>query len=203
MIAIVEYGMGNIYSVYKNLIKAGADVTVTSSVQDILKADKIILPGVGHFGKAMDTLHQLDLVDPLNKRVLEDKVPVLGICLGMQLMAEESEEGNAGGLGWIRGKIVRFKVKDTDVYKVPHMGWNDLLLKKSNLLFNTIPSDSRFYFVHSYHWVCENVEDILASTTYEYEFTSVISKLNIFGTQFHPEKSHLAGYNLLRNFLRI
>lgn len=200
MIAIIDYGMGNLGSVKRKLDRIGAESVITSDPEAIRNSDKLILPGVGHFGNAVNELKIRGLWDVLNREVLISKKPILGICLGMQLMAKSSEEGNGEGLGWFDADVVRFRVKDTLKYKVPHMGWNQVVLKKPSQLFAGVDPDQGFYFVHSYHLKCKDVTDILNETVYEYPFVSAIQKDNIYGVQYHPEKSHECGEQLLRNF---
>lgn len=201
-IAIVDYKMGNLRSVEKTCKSLGVEVLITSDPDKIASATKLILPGVGHFGEAMKQLHQLNLYTALNEAVLERKVPIMGICLGMQLMAKSSEEGNSEGLGWFDAQVVRFKINDTLRYKVPNTGWNSVTIEKDHSIFNQIEAPE-FYFVHAYHMVCNQNEDILCTTHYESDFTSAVSKNNILGFQFHPEKSHDAGKSLFRNFISI
>jgi len=201
-IIIVDYGMGNLFSVRKVVERIGFSCKISNDPNDIKSADKIILPGVGHFGKAMSNLREAHLIDELNEAVLVKKTPVLGICLGMQLMASHSEEGDASGLNWFDARIVRFKIKSTGLYKVPHMGWNTITHEKpDSFVFNKIEDDDEFYFVHSYHVATEQAGDVLTKTPYEYSFVSSIAKDNIVGFQFHPEKSHKAGEQLIKNFL--
>ncbi|HAF30097.1 MAG TPA: imidazole glycerol phosphate synthase subunit HisH [Bacteroidales bacterium] len=202
-ITIIDYGMGNLRSVQKKFIRVGDMVEITRDPKIISKADKLILPGVGHFANGIKNLKEYGLWEILNKKVLIEKTPILGICLGMQLMAKHSEEGDAEGLGWFDAEVVKFEMKDTLMYKVPHMGWNNAVLNKKSLLFQNVPDDVSFYFVHSYHIKCHAVQDILAKTEYEYSFTSAIQKDNIFGTQFHPEKSHDWGEKLFENFVKL
>ena len=201
MIAIIDYGMGNLGSVKRKLDRIGAESVVTSDPEVIMKSDKLILPGVGHFGNAVNEIKTRGLWDVLNQEVLISKKPILGICLGMQLMAKSSEEGDVEGLGWFDAEVVRFKVRDTLIYKVPHMGWNQIALKKPSPLFSEVEPKGSFYFVHSYHFKCNDESDILNETVYEYPFVSAIEKDNIYGVQYHPEKSHEAGEQLLRNFV--
>ncbi len=203
MIAIIDFGSGNLGSVKKKMDRIGVKSIITSDSIEIKKSAKIILPGVGHFVKAVQELRRRGLWDLISEQVLVEKKQILGICLGMQLMARQSEEGYADGFGWFDANVVRFKVSDPVRYKVPHMGWNTTNLVKDSPLFNKIDSESEFYFVHSYHILCNNPEDILAETVYDYHFTSAIQKGNIFGVQFHPEKSHDAGEMLLRNFVNL
>lgn len=199
-IVIADYGMGNLHSVQKKLLRLHADVSISSDPKEILAADKLILPGVGHFGKAMENLRRLQLIDTLNEAVLVKGTPILGICLGMQLMAKRSEEGNAEGLAWFDAEIVRFQVEDTLKYKIPHTGWNQVEIKKSSPLMQDIQERAEFYFVHSFHARTSDPSIVLNETQYGYSFVSALEKDNIFGVQYHPEKSHDAGEKLMRNF---
>jgi glutamine amidotransferase len=202
-IIIVNYGMGNLRSVQKKFNRIGADAIITSDVEKIKNAWKLVLPGVGHFKKGVRNLKESGIWDVLNEVVLVKKTPILGICLGMQLMAKYSEEGDVEGLGWFDANVIKFRINNTLKYKVPHMGWNTIVAKRENALISGISSEAMFYFVHSYHIKCDTEEDILASTEYEYKFTSVIQKNNIYGTQFHPEKSHGYGEKILENFVSL
>jgi len=202
MIVIIDFGMGNLGSIKNMLEKIGTKVIISSKSKDIEKADKLILPGVGAFDNAMNNLQKLNLIPILNKKVLEDKIPILGICLGMQLLMEKSEEGKLKGLRWIKGEVIKFKFKGNSL-KTPHMGWNTLKILDKKSLFANNSKEVRFYFVHSYHVVCKNKENILATTNYGYDFTSAVHKGNIYGTQFHPEKSHKFGLKLLKNFIEL
>jgi glutamine amidotransferase len=200
---VVDYGMGNLNSVRKKLHRLKANAVVSSDREDISRADKIILPGVGQFKEAMLNLERLNLIGVLNEAVLERKKPVLGICLGMQLMARKSDEGNTDGLGWIDAEVRKFAIVDTLHFKIPHMGWNQIKVSKASELMKGIPDSSEFYFVHSYFIDVKNSEDILNETAYEKTFTSAIEKENIFGVQYHPEKSHEPGETLLKNFVEV
>lgn len=202
-ICIIDYGMGNLRSVEKKLHKLGAEVVISDNQETIDNSDKLVLPGVGHFKNGIDNLKRLDLLDLLNERVLNQKVPVLGICLGMQLFAKRSEEGNIGGLNWIDAEIIRFNVNDKIRYKVPHMGWNNITVKKDTKLFKGVDSKDLFYFVHSYHYKMCTKEFVLGTSNYSYEFVSAVEKENIFGTQFHPEKSQDSGEKILTNFINL
>lgn len=199
LIAIVDYGMGNLYSVQRKLSRIGARTVVTSDPSVIGRAEKLVLPGVGHFQSAMENLRRRRLLEPLNNARARG-IPVLGICLGMQLMAHRSEEGDTDGLGWFDAKVVRFKVRDTVRFKVPHIGWNEIVQKKKNALFRNIPERAEFYFVHAYHLVANHEAVVLAETEYDYRFASAVGSGNILGVQFHPEKSHDIGESLLQNF---
>lgn len=200
MIVIIDYGMGNLLSVYKAFERLRVEVLISSSKKDISIADKLILPGVGHFATGMDKLIEYGLLDILNLKVKVEKTPILGICLGMQLLGNRSEEGNAKGLGWVSANTIRFNSKNKKKFKVPHIGWNSISKKKESLLLTGINSTESFYFVHSYYMVCNNMSDILAISDYETEFTSAVQHENIYGTQFHPEKSHSPGLQILKNF---
>lgn len=202
-VVILNYGMGNLHSVYKKIYRMNVDVSVSSEIKDIETADKIILPGVGHFAKAMEQLKTYSFIDALSELVLIKKKPILGICLGMQLFAKYSEEGNVSGLGWIDADVCKFSPSDTLVYKVPHMGWNQIIYKKESFLHTNIPQNSDFYFVHSYYMECHAAADILHETEYNHVFTSAVQKDSIFGVQYHPEKSHTHGEQLLHNFISL
>ena len=162
----------------------------------------MILPGVGHFANGMKKLRELELIDVLDEKVLSQKTPILGICLGMQLFCKFSEEGNIEGLKWFDADTVRFKKNDVR-HKIPHMGWNSLEVMKKSELFKSLDKEHLFYFVHSYYVKCNIQEDVLATTNYAYEFVSAIEKDNIYGVQFHPEKSHEWGEQVLKNFLEL
>ena len=201
MITIIDYKTGNLGSIQNILKRIGEDSVVTSDKDEIARATKLILPGVGAFDTGMRNLSGLNLIDILNKKVIEEKIPVLGICLGMQLLSKGSEEGSLPGLGWIDASTVRFEFEDSTEYKIPHLGWNFIRQHKTGRLFDNMYPDSRFYFVHSYFFSANDPEDVLTSTTYEIEFTSAIERGNILGVQFHPEKSHKFGMKLLKNFV--
>jgi|TARA_B110000008_G_scaffold199098_1_gene197646 glutamine amidotransferase len=202
-IHIVDYGMGNIFSVQKKLLQENATVSISSNYEDIAMADKIILLGVGHFKKAMDNLEELNLIEPLNDFALVQKKPILGICLGMQLMSKFSEEGNAKGLGWIDASVKKFKTSDSKKFKIPHMGWNTIHLSKKSSLMKGIDEDEEFYFVHSFYMQPNEHKLVLNETAYIDTFCSGIEQENIFGVQYHPEKSHDAGRILFRNFISL
>lgn len=205
MITIVDYGMGNLGSI-KNMFKyIGVETTIESVVDKIKNASKILLPGVGSFDAAMKKINESDLKEVLNEKALKEQVPVLGICLGMQLLTNCSEEGSLGGLGWIDAKTMSFKNRIDKKYRIPHMGWN--IVNKSNvsLLTNGFEEfdETRFYFVHSYFVKVEDEKNSILKTNYGVEFDSAIQKDNIYGAQFHPEKSHKFGMKLFENFARI
>jgi len=200
-IVIIDYGMGNLRSVYNKFKRMGNDCIISSRKEDIESAKKLVLPGVGHFKYGMDNLHKFDLIETLNKKVIYEKIPILGICLGTQLFCKHSEEGDCDGLAWIDAEVIKFKVSDRLKYKVPHMGWNNVSVRNSNNLDKEIDSEAKFYFVHSYHLNCNDPSDIWMTSEYDYEFVSAVHKDNIYGTQFHPEKSHDVGYELLKKFV--
>ncbi|GAB2529006.1 imidazole glycerol phosphate synthase subunit HisH [Rufibacter soli] len=202
-IGIIDYGMGNLHSIYRRVSLQSVNPFIVHSPVDLRKADKIILPGVGHFEKAVKNLKVTGLFDALNEAVLLKKIPVLGICLGMQLFANKSEEGNAEGFGWINTEVKRFNIKDNIKYKVPQAGWNTITKYKESNLFKNIDDHSEFYFLHSFHYATLDQKYILTKTNYEYEFISSLEKDNIFGTQFHPEKSHDNGSQLINNFIKL
>jgi len=202
MIGIVDYGIGNIKSIF-NSLQFNNDgnkykISLVSSKQEIAGCEKIILPGVGAFGESMNRLHERDLVGVI-KDCVSNNVPLLGVCLGMQLLASKSfEGGEIDGLGLIDGKVIKI---DWSGVNIPHMGWNSVV-HDNNKLFNGIENNSDFYFVHSYHFVPSNKDEILSTTDYGERFVSGIRKGNIYGVQFHPEKSQRDGLRLLRNFMR-
>ena len=198
MVAIVDYGLGNLKSIYNMFKKVGVESVITSDIEMIKKADKYLLPGVGSFDHGIKNLKSASFFEALEQEVLENKKPILGICLGMQLLTNSSEEGSEEGLGWIDAKTVYFNLEDVNL-SIPHMGWNRVIPKENNTLFQKL-EDNRFYFVHSYHVVCNNGNNILAVSNYEKEFTCSIYKDNVYGVQFHPEKSHKFGMQLLKNF---
>ena len=202
-LAIVDYGMGNLHSVKKKLDRLKTTSSITSNPRDIIKADKIILVGVGHFAKAMKNIQELNLLDALSEVAIIKKKPVLGICLGMQLMAKDSEEGNTKGLGWLDANVRKMQVDDTLKFKIPHTGWNKITQSKKSHLMKGIPELSEFYFVHSYYLRSNETSNILNETEYCFKFTSAIEKDNIFGVQYHPEKSHDVGEVLLKNFISL
>jgi len=202
MIVIVNYGMGNLHSVYNQCRKMGYDTIVSSNINDIRNASKIILPGVGHFSKAMEKLKELNFISILNKKVLEHKTPILGICLGMQLLGLRSDEGGVDGLRWIDAETKKFKLSKHK-YKIPHMGWNSLIIQNNRTILKGIDENDEFYFVHSYYMKTKLKEIIVSETEYGIKFVSAIKKDNIFGTQFHPEKSHESGMKILKNFISL
>lgn len=200
MTVIIDYGMGNLFSVANALEYLGADVKVSNRKEDLEKADRLILPGVGAFPDGMKNLEKLGIIENLKKEVFEHKKPLLGICLGMQLFATEGDEGSlTKGLGWITGRVRRFRV-DEKKFRLPHVGWNDVSQKNEDSLFKGA-GQPIFYFVHSYHLVPEDPSVITATCNYGENFVAAIQKDNLFGVQFHPEKSQKNGLRVLENFL--
>ena len=203
-IVIINCGVGNVGSVKNMLKKIGEEAIISAEISDIEKADKLIFPGVGAFDSGMERINQLGITPVLNEKVIKDKTPILGLCLGMQLFTKSSEEGELPGLGWFDARTVRFKFDGRNAQlKIPHMGWNTTKVVRENPLFRGLDDTARFYFVHSYHLVCNKNEDVIATTNYGYDFASSIMKDNIFGVQFHPEKSHRYGIQILKNFVEV
>jgi glutamine amidotransferase len=200
MIVIVDYDMGNIGSVYNMLKKIGRKSEITRDLEKIRQADHIILPGVGAFDSGMEQLEKFGLVELIRHKSLVDKTPILGICLGAQLMLEKSEEGQKAGLGLVQGEVKRFQLSAESKLRIPNMGWNQIEKVKSSNLVDVLPEQPRFYFVHSYHFKMTQTEDQLLMSEYGYSFCSAFQHENISGVQFHPEKSHKFGMALLRNF---
>jgi len=194
--------MGNLRSVHKAFERIGASSKITADADEILACQKLVLPGIGHFSKAVKILKSNGLFDALNEAVKIRKVPILGICLGMQLMAEFSEEGGVNGFGWIKAEAIRFSFSQKTL-RIPHMGWNRLLIQNHDTLFKGIDTDNFYYFVHSYFIKCANQGDILSETDYGNTFVSAFQHENIYGCQFHPEKSHDAGLKILQNFAEL
>lgn len=201
-IVIVDYGAGNIGSVINMIKRVGGVATASGDLDELSAADKLILPGIGSFDNAVKKLDALGLVDLLRERASAG-VPLLGICLGMQLLGDESEEGKLPGLGLIPGKVRKLTFGDELGLKVPHMGWNQVVERKPHPLTVGLEPDSRFYFVHSYHFNCADPDDELLVTKYVGEFTSGIQRENVMGVQFHPEKSHRFGVQLFQNFVGV
>jgi len=203
MIAIINYGLGNLTSIKNMCRRMGINAEITSDFDEISAADRLILPGVGHFKKGMENLHQKGLKILLDELVLVKQKPILGICLGAQLITQHSEEGNVDGLAWVDATTIRFDSAKLNKLKVPHMGWRDIILKQNDPLWNNLPADPRFYFVHSYHFNFSLPQEVTATSVYGYEFACAFRKNNIYGTQFHPEKSHKFGMKVLENFSKI
>jgi imidazole glycerol-phosphate synthase subunit HisH len=202
MIIILEYGIGNIASISNMLKKAGVQARISGDTADVLAAEKLILPGVGHFDHCMNELRKAPFYEALQQKVLGDKTPLLGVCVGHQMLFDESEEGQAKGLGWIPGQVVKFRQDQMPAgYKIPHMAWTDTKPAEGAVLFERM-EDPRFYFVHSYHTQCA-AQYIQATASYGCEFVASVNKDNIYGVQFHPEKSHRFGMEVYRNFSNI
>lgn len=200
MITIVDYGMGNLGSVLNMFKKIGSPAKISSDLDDISKSAKLLLPGVGAFDAAMERLSNTELRKVLDHKALVEKIPVLGICLGMQLLTKSSEEGNLSGLGWIQAATYKFPVS---TLKVPHMGWNLVKTSTPSPLTENFDDEFRFYFVHSYYVKAEHDRNSILRTSYGIDFDSGIQSDNIFGAQFHPEKSHKFGMQLFKNFSKI
>ena len=198
MISIINYGLGNVLAFYNIYKKLNIESQVVSSSSELESATKIILPGVGSFDWAMDKLNKSGMRETLDHLVLEKKIPVMGICVGMQMMANSSEEGQKEGLGWFDAKVK--KIKSDKKFDLPHMGWNEINIKNDNTLFQGLQNNARFYFLHSYYFETYEDECILCETNYGGLFTSAAKKNNIFAIQFHPEKSHQWGECILKNF---
>ena len=204
MVVIVDYGLGNIKAFVNIYEQMNIPVKVARNPDELLQAKQIILPGVGAYDSALERLSESGLRDCLDDMVLKKECPVLGICVGMQIMANSSEEGALGGLGWVDAEIKKFKVTNQSGRMVlPHMGWNDVMLERENPLFKGLETGSKFYFLHSYYAFTSNQIDTLSITDYGGPFTSSFGFKNIYGVQFHPEKSHQWGVQLLKNFARI
>jgi len=203
-VLIIDYGMSNLGSITRAVEECGGeDIVVSSDSKEVIGADKIILPGVGSFSDGMKNLRALGFVPLLKDHVLEKKIPFLGICLGMQLLATEGDEGGkTEGLNLIKGAIKKLKPKGSKE-RLPHVGWNEIKKTREDRVLNNIEDGSDFYFVHSYNFIPEKAKDILATTPYCGKFVSIVNRDNVYGVQFHPEKSSRVGFELLRNFLKI
>ena len=202
MITVIDYGMGNLGSVINMLKKIGVASKITTDLEEIKTATKLLLPGVGSFDKAMQRINDSGIKEILDYKVLKEETPVLGICLGMQLLTNNSEEGIEKGLGYINASTKKFSFQEKKM-KVPHMGWNLVEKSTSSLLTTNFDEESKFYFVHSYYVEVEKQENSILKTTYGLEFDSAIQHKNVYGAQFHPEKSHKFGMKLLDNFSKI
>ena len=204
MIAIVDYGLGNIKAFSNVYKKLHIPVRIAKNAADLKGAEKIILPGVGAFDHAVELLESSGMRNALDELVLEKKVPVLGICVGMQILARSSQEGKLLGLGWINGEVKKFDTSRlAHVTHLPHMGWNDVIPTSTSALFEQLNTGSIFYFLHSYFFECDKKEDVIATTDYGGEFACAVNAGNVFGVQFHPEKSHQYGVQLLKNFANL
>jgi glutamine amidotransferase len=203
MITIVDHGMGNLGSVQNMLRRLGADAVLTHDSQQIANSTKLILAGIGAFDTAMARLDELGIVSILNQRVLGDGIPVLGVCLGLQLMTKASEEGHRQGLGWLNAKSRAFAFPSGEELPTPHMGWEVVRPTRASPLLAATDEEQRFYFSHRYHLECHDAGDVAATAVYGYEFPAAIHRDNILGTQFHPEKSHIFGMEVYRRFLAL
>ena len=202
-VLIIDYGMSNLGSIRRALEECGADVIVSDNPDDLKLAERIILPGVGSFGDGMKNLREQGWIDKIKKEIFNNNIPLLGICLGMQLLADKGYEGGEyEGLGLIPGEVKKLQPDSTEE-RIPHIGWNEIRKVTSNKLLEDITDGSDFYFVHSYYFEVKNTENIIAYTPYCGQFPSVINAGNIYGTQFHPEKSIPTGFKLLKNFLNL
>lgn len=199
-IVIVDYGFGNTGSVKRRLTSLGFSAAISSNPTEIRDADKLILPGVGHFGEAIQCIRNLGLEKALNHAALELKRPVLGICLGMQLMAQCSEEGGASGLGWFEAKVIRLPLNNRKKYRLPHVGWNRLHHRQVSQLTQAVQEGDEMYFLHSYCWHSPHEDEVISEVAYEHTFPAIVSRDNIYGIQCHPEKSHEPGSRILHNF---
>jgi glutamine amidotransferase len=201
VITIIDYGSGNLLSVATAFRRLGAEITVSCQPADVLAAERIVLPGVGSLADGMNRLRETGVAGALERKVVQQRTPILGICLGMQMFSRRSEEGDAPGFGWIEAETRRFAPPADSPLKVPHMGWNEVRLARPHAIVRQVPSGACFYFAHSYHVVCDDPADVLATTDFGGEFTSAVQREHVFGFQFHPEKSHELGAQLIRNFL--
>lgn len=202
MITIIDYGLGNIKAFLHVYKKLNIPTVVATSATQVDEASKLILPGVGSFDYAMTRLNASGMRDSLDKAVLEKKVPVIGICVGMQMLSVSSDEGQLPGLGWIDGSVKKFSLNENATI-LPHMGWNDVKPVNNSPLFSGIEESSLFYFLHSYYFVCNNRKNIICESQYGINFTCAVAQNNVYGVQFHPEKSHYSGVQLLKNFSTI
>jgi len=202
VIAIVDYGLGNVGAIQNMFARLGAEAIVTSDVSLIAAADKLVLSGIGAFDEGMKNLAQFGLVEVLNRQVIERRTPILGICLGMQLFGRRSSEGSSSGLGWIAADTVRFNFPPGATERTPHMGWNTLSRQRASKILGNLGTEARFYFAHSYYLECDEPGDVVATTSHGMDICAVLEHKNIIGTQFHPEKSHRFGGCILGNFAK-
>ena len=200
MITVVDYGVGNIGAIINMFDYLGIDAQASGDPDVIARADKLVLPGVGAFDKAMGTLRARQLIEPLNEAALNRQIPVLGVCLGMQLLARQSAEGNEAGLGWIEADVTRIVLPEKSVLKIPHIGWMEIYPTSNSVLFGTATPTERFYFDHSYYVSCDRPQDVSATINYDQSLCCAVQVNNVSGVQFHPEKSHRFGMRLLSAF---
>lgn len=203
MLAIINYGLGNLTSIKNMCKRLNIEATITDDKEEIKAASRLLLPGVGHFKRGMANLHETGMVDLLNQLVLQEKKPILGICLGAQLLTKHSEEGDVDGLGWVDAQTVRFDKEKLGKLPIPHMGWSDITTTREAPLWNDLPEEPRFYFVHEFHFDFTEQSQVTATAKYGYDFACAFQKDNIYGTQFHPEKSHKFGIKVLENFSKV
>ncbi len=204
MIHVIDYGLGNVQAFLTLYKRLGIEAIRAKTTADLTSASKIILPGVGAFDYAISLLNQSGMRPILETLVLQDKVPLLGICVGMQILASSSDEGQLPGLGWVAGKVRPFSVNElSSRIPLPHMGWNDVYPKLGHPLFSGLETDAKFYFLHSYYFECDQPADIAATASYGIDFSCAVSANNVYGVQFHPEKSHHFGAQLLKNFAEL
>ena len=202
-VVVVDYGMGNVGSIVNMLKKIGTEATVSREPDVIAKASRLILPGVGAFDSAMKRIREFGLREVLDQKARIEKTPIIGLCLGMQLLTEGSEEGSEPGLGWVPGHTLKFDGRAYPDIRIPHMGWNTTHRVRTDELTSDFASDPRFYFVHSYYVKCDDPADVVLTARHGVEFHAALHRDNIFGVQFHPEKSHHFGMTLLTGFLRV
>jgi glutamine amidotransferase len=204
MITIIDYGLGNILALVNVYKRLNIDVKVARTAADLVGAEKIILPGVGAFDHAMELLDRSGMRQPLDEIAFGKKLPILGICVGMQILGHASDEGQLPGLGWIEGRVHKLATNDSHTkLQLPHMGWNDVHAVPGNRLFDQLESEAQFYFLHSYYLQCNKADEVLATSSYGIVFSSAVNSGNIYGVQFHPEKSHHYGTRLLKNFAEL
>jgi glutamine amidotransferase len=200
MVAIIDYGVGNLTSILNMHRRLGIDAVITGDTDLIERADRLLIPGVGHFDTCMQNFSGSGLRPLVERRALEEKIPVLGICVGAQMMTRGSEEGSEKGLAWVNADTVRFRLNEDSGLKVPHMGWTDLKPEMASGLWAEMPEEPRFYFAHSYHFSFDSPEYVIGTADHGYDFVCAFRKENIYGVQFHPEKSHKYGMRLIANF---
>lgn len=204
MIGLINYGSGNINAIANIYNRLNIPHYFVNSISELDKANKLILPGVGDFDETMDLLTKMGMKDSLDKYVLDRKIPIMGVCVGMQILGGSSEEGKLGGFGWIKGEIKRIdetKIKEKPF--LPHMGWNSIQIQRKHQILDGLDVEDGFYFLHSYYFDCDNEEDVLCTTEYGYQFPTAVNHGNVFGTQFHPEKSHTNGVQIFKNFANL
>ncbi len=203
MIAIINYGVGNLTSVLNMFKLIGADAVITGDANEIRNASKLLLPGVGHFDSCMQRFNESGLRPVVEHKVFKEKLPLLGICVGAQMMTRGSEEGTEKGLGWVNADTIRFRLDASSKLKIPNMGWNELIISKPSPLWNELGEEARFYFAHSFHFQFDDEEMVTGKANYGYEYPVAFRNENMFATQFHPEKSHKYGMKVLENFMKL